>query len=487
MLRAYSREIVGRGRREPRGQHVHPGARLHVRAQPDRSRGRARGARGRRVEVFALQADPPQLRPHHRLLARSAAALLDVRDAGVGARARHLRHRDRLSARAWPTGTTIDTVCLLWDRDILAFFLIGMLLFGLGLVGEYVGRIYQQVRERPRYTVRAVLERAKLPRRPIAERNRAMTRAVVFAYHNVGVRCLGVLLAHGVEVPLRRRRTRTTRARRSGSTRSPRPPPTTASPRSRPTTPMRRRSSRASRRSRRISCSRSITGGCWAHRCSRSPPRGALNMHGSLLPKYRGPRAGELGGARRRTRDRCDAALHGRETGRRRHRRADGGPDPAGRHGARRLRQGHGRGGGDARPRAAGDSSPAPRRARRRISRAAATSAAAARRTASSTGRATRRRSTTSSAPSRRPIRAHSRRSAACPARILRTRVADADAPPTLAPTLAVRGARLVAQCGGGGLLHVHGARARRRPVSPAAFATRFGPAPALLGDSVAA
>jgi methionyl-tRNA formyltransferase len=27
-------------------------------------------------------------------------------------------------------------------------------------------------------------------------------RAVVFAYHNVGVRCLKVLLAHGVEVPL---------------------------------------------------------------------------------------------------------------------------------------------------------------------------------------------------------------------------------------------------------------------------------------------
>ena len=29
-----------------------------------------------------------------------------------------------------------------------------------------------------------------------------MTRAVVFAYHNVGVRCLKVLLAHGIDVPL---------------------------------------------------------------------------------------------------------------------------------------------------------------------------------------------------------------------------------------------------------------------------------------------
>ena len=47
----------------------------------------------------------------------------------------------------------------LWDRDVLQFFLIGVVLFGVGLVGEYVGRINQQVRDRPRYTVRAVLER----------------------------------------------------------------------------------------------------------------------------------------------------------------------------------------------------------------------------------------------------------------------------------------------------------------------------------------
>jgi len=61
----------------------------------------------------------------------------------------------RLAMSSWHD---VATLYVLWDRDILAFFLIGMLLFGLGLVGEYVGRIYQQVRERPRYTIRAVLE-----------------------------------------------------------------------------------------------------------------------------------------------------------------------------------------------------------------------------------------------------------------------------------------------------------------------------------------
>ncbi len=97
---------------------------------------------------------------------------------------------DRLLHTGWRAGFST-----LWDRDILAFFLLGMVLFGLGLVGEYVGRIYQQVRERPRYTIQTVLERNPGDAA-------AVTRAVVFAYHNVGVRCLKTLLAHGIDVAL---------------------------------------------------------------------------------------------------------------------------------------------------------------------------------------------------------------------------------------------------------------------------------------------
>jgi undecaprenyl-phosphate 4-deoxy-4-formamido-L-arabinose transferase len=38
----------------------------------------------------------------------------------------------------------------------ILFFFIGIVIFGIGLVGEYVGRIYQEVRKRPRYVVRGV-------------------------------------------------------------------------------------------------------------------------------------------------------------------------------------------------------------------------------------------------------------------------------------------------------------------------------------------
>ena len=45
----------------------------------------------------------------------------------------------------------------------IAFLLIGIALFGIGLLGEYIGRIYQEVRQRPRYVVAAVLEQKEQP------------------------------------------------------------------------------------------------------------------------------------------------------------------------------------------------------------------------------------------------------------------------------------------------------------------------------------
>ncbi len=62
--------------------------------------------------------------------------------------------------RRWIAADTMrEGLLALWDRDILQFFLTGLVLFGLGLLGEYIGRIYQQVRSRPRYLIQAILEK----------------------------------------------------------------------------------------------------------------------------------------------------------------------------------------------------------------------------------------------------------------------------------------------------------------------------------------
>jgi len=61
-----------------------------------------------------------------------------------------------LLVRRFLLGAEVEGVFTLFA---LTFFLIGVMLFGLGLLGEYIGRIYQQVRERPRYAVQTVLEK----------------------------------------------------------------------------------------------------------------------------------------------------------------------------------------------------------------------------------------------------------------------------------------------------------------------------------------
>ena len=62
-----------------------------------------------------------------------------------------------LAARRLLLGPEAEGVFTLFG---IVFFLLGIALFGIGLLGEYVGRISQQVRQRPRYLVQAVLEQA---------------------------------------------------------------------------------------------------------------------------------------------------------------------------------------------------------------------------------------------------------------------------------------------------------------------------------------
>lgn len=60
-----------------------------------------------------------------------------------------------LLVRRFLLGSEVEGVFTLFA---ITFFLIGVILFGIGLLGEYIGRIYQQVRSRPRYVLQAILE-----------------------------------------------------------------------------------------------------------------------------------------------------------------------------------------------------------------------------------------------------------------------------------------------------------------------------------------
>ena len=72
------------------------------------------------------------------------------------------------------------------------------------------------------------------------------------------------------------------------------------------------------------------------------------------------------------------------------------------------------------------------------------------------------------------------------PARILRTRVADAGTAGTPAPALEVGEGRLIARCGGGGALNVLSLEVDGTIVAPSTVSARFGTAPVRLGDVTA-
>ncbi len=61
-----------------------------------------------------------------------------------------------LLVRRFMIGPEVEGVFTLFA---ILFFFLGIVLFGLGIVGEYIGRIYQEVRKRPRFVVRHVLEK----------------------------------------------------------------------------------------------------------------------------------------------------------------------------------------------------------------------------------------------------------------------------------------------------------------------------------------
>jgi undecaprenyl-phosphate 4-deoxy-4-formamido-L-arabinose transferase len=52
----------------------------------------------------------------------------------------------------------------------IAFFLISVAIAGIGIVGEYIGRIYQVVRSRPRYLIREIIEEGEIVQIPSVER-----------------------------------------------------------------------------------------------------------------------------------------------------------------------------------------------------------------------------------------------------------------------------------------------------------------------------
>jgi len=56
-----------------------------------------------------------------------------------------------LLVRRFIVGSEVEGVFTLFA---ILFFFLGITIFGIGIVGEYVGRIYQEVRRRPRYVVR---------------------------------------------------------------------------------------------------------------------------------------------------------------------------------------------------------------------------------------------------------------------------------------------------------------------------------------------
>jgi len=306
-----------------------------------------------------------------------------------------------------------------------------------------------------------------------------MARAVVFAYHNVGVRCLKVLLAHGVDVPLV-----VTHEDSPGETIWFGSAAHTAAeygiPVIKPQDP-----SAASIVSRVTALAPDFVFSFY-YRLMLTPAllacarRGALNMHGSLLPKYRGRAPVNW------------AVLHGeRETGATLHYMADKPdsgdivaqqavpilPDDTAREVFDKVTLAAEIALDGVLPALVAGTAP------RRAQDLASGSYFGGRKPDDGRIDWTRDATTIHNlvravAP---PYPGAFTTVAGVPARMLRTRVIDRTTPATLAPTIEASGGRLFARCGGGGTLEVLALEIDGAPVDASGLVARLGAAPVAL------
>jgi methionyl-tRNA formyltransferase len=307
-----------------------------------------------------------------------------------------------------------------------------------------------------------------------------MTRAVVFAYHDVGVRCLEVLLAHGVEVPLivthddDPRETiwfgsvAQTAAAHGIEVRRPADPNTPALERE------------------IAALAPQFLFSFYYRRMLKAPllalpSRGALNMHGSLLPRYRG--RSPVNWAVLHGEPRTGATLHYMTE------KPDAGdivaqmavpilPDDTAQEVMAKVTLAAEIALDGVLPALVAGTAP---RERQDLARG---SYYGGRRPEDgiidwSKDAATIHNLVRAVAPPYPGARTHV---GGAPARLLRTRVLDPRAEPTLAPTLGARDGVIVGHCGGGGTLSVLSLEIDGSPFDAAALVARFGPAPVPLG-----
>ncbi|CAG0998328.1 methionyl-tRNA formyltransferase [Burkholderiales bacterium] len=306
-----------------------------------------------------------------------------------------------------------------------------------------------------------------------------MARAVVFAYHNVGVRCLRALLARGVEVPLvvtHRDAPQETIWFDSVAAVAEEQGIAVITPEDPNTEVVLRRVAAAA--------PDFLFSFYYRHMLKEAllslPPRGALNMHGSLLPKYRGRVPVNW------------AIIHGeRETGASLHYmvvKPDAGdivaqrpvpilPDDTAKEVFDKVTVAAELALYEALPALIGGSAP-------RTPQNLATGSCFGGRSAQD-GEIDWRRDATSIhnlvravAP---PYPGASTTLAGRRARVLRSRVLDPREPASLIPTLELLDGRLLARCGAGGLLQILALEVEGQSLPPEAFGRRFGAAPLAL------